>query len=275
MEELNEDGFLEELQNWESIPNFESEEMFQEFSVERDFNNYYFLNSPFVHQFSPPFTTPDFHFTDSSFNALLTPPFRVPSPKIEEDPIQPPLLNSRGKKFAGQPSKNLMAERRRRKRLNDRLSMLRSIVPNISKMDRTSIVGDTIEYVKELLDKINNLQQEINVPSFSNDHMMMPPIFKDAKPTQFMLRNSPKIDVERRKEGTQIEMRCSAKPGLLLSTLSTLEALGLEIQHCVISCFNDFALQASCSQELDHRKLLQSCEDVKQALFTTAGYGGR
>lgn len=47
---------------------------------------------------------------------------------------------------------------------------------------------------------------------------------------------------------TRIDICCAAKPGLLLSTVNTIEALGLEIQQCVISCFNDFSMQASCSE---------------------------
>ncbi|KAL6529977.1 hypothetical protein OROMI_028622 [Orobanche minor] len=181
----------------------------------------------------------------------------------------------KSKKPVGQPSKNLMAERRRRKRLNDRLSMLRSIVPKISKMDRTSILGDTIDYMRELLDKIQNLR-EGGLDEKTTDRInLLGAYLKEPKPEDStQVRNPPKFDVERRNQDTKVEVCCATKPGLLLSTLSTLDAFGLGIQQCVISCFSDFSLQASCCEVAEHRALV-SCEDVKQALFRNAGYGGR
>lgn len=183
----------------------------------------------------------------------------------------PEIRKTKSKKIDGQPSKNLMAERRRRKRLNDRLSMLRSVVPKISKMDRTSILGDTIDYMKELLEKINNLQEEMEL---GPNQLSLMSIFKDVKANEMLVRNSPKFDVERRDVDTKVEICCAGKPGLLLSTVTTLEALGLEIQQCVISSFSDFAMQASCSEEMEQRRVVSS-EDIKQALFRNAGYGGR
>ncbi|KAL4365817.1 hypothetical protein AHAS_Ahas07G0144000 [Arachis hypogaea] len=53
-----------------------------------------------------------------------------------------------------------MAKRRCRKKLNDRLYMLWSVVPKISKMDRTSILGDAIHYLRELLQRNNDLHNE-------------------------------------------------------------------------------------------------------------------
>ncbi|TKY58753.1 Transcription factor bHLH93 [Spatholobus suberectus] len=201
--------------------------------------------------------------------------------KVEEQEI--PVFNigmcdagerkPKSKKLEGQPSKNLMAERRRRKRLNDRLSMLRSIVPKISKMDRTSILGDTIDYMKELLERIGKLQEEEGEEGTSQINLLG--ISKEQlKPNEAIVRNSPKFDVDRRDQDTRISICCATKPGLLLSTVNTLEALGLEIQQCVISSFNDFSMEASCSEVAEQRNCI-SHEEIKQALFRNAGFGGK
>ncbi|CAL4912450.1 unnamed protein product [Urochloa decumbens] len=177
-------------------------------------------------------------------------------------------------KLHGAPSKNLMAERRRRKRLNDRLSMLRSIVPKISKMDRTSILGDTIDYVKELTERIKVLEQEIGA---SPEDLDLLNTLKDSSNSsnEMMVRNSTKFDVDKRGNGsTRIEICCPTNPGVLLSTVSALEVLGLEIEQCVVSCFSDFGMQASCLQE-DGKRQVISTDEIKQALFRSAGYGGR
>lgn len=56
------------------------------------------------------------------------------------------------------------------------------------------------------------------------------------------------FNVERRDQETRIEVSCPTKPGLMLSTLGTLDMLGLEVEQCVISCFNGFSVKASCCE---------------------------
>ncbi|GMH03241.1 hypothetical protein Nepgr_005080 [Nepenthes gracilis] len=307
--ELNEDGFLEELlaigrETWEINPT----EMSDFFSNASGFNGFdenavsVLPNSSFgdLHASIKPSWDCSFgefygpEMTCSSYaNTLDRPPLpsqedyslsitkgqAKPDPRRDHHPsaeipaVDPSLCvkrKNRVKKLEGQPSKNLMAERRRRKRLNDRLSMLRSVVPKISKMDRTSILGDTIDYMKELLEKTNILQEEMDEGSSQLNVMS---IFNNLKSKDVLARDIPKFDVERRIGDTRIEICCAGKPGLLLSTVATLESMGLEIQQCVISCFSDFSLQASCSEESERRELL-SLEDIKQELFRNAGYGG-
>ncbi|KAL5215665.1 hypothetical protein ABZP36_007066 [Zizania latifolia] len=57
-------------------------------------------------------------------------------------------------------SKNIALERERRKRLNERLYALRAVVPNITRMDKASIVRDAIAYVEKLQEQERRLRYE-------------------------------------------------------------------------------------------------------------------
>lgn len=54
-------------------------------------------------------------------------------------------------------------------------------------MDRTSILGDTIDYMKELLEKINNLQLETDANPNSTG------ISKNVITNEVLVRNSTKV----------------------------------------------------------------------------------
>lgn len=59
-------------------------------------------------------------------------------------------------------------------------------------MDRTSILGDTIDYMKELLQKITDLQHEMGLDDPQLPYAL--DILKDMKANDMFVRNTPKVN---------------------------------------------------------------------------------
>jgi hypothetical protein len=60
-----------------------------------------------------------------------------------------------------------------------------------AQMDRTSILGDTIDYMKELLERIKLLQEEIEQQGEAPAGMLS--VFRELNPNEMVARNTPKV----------------------------------------------------------------------------------
>ncbi|CAJ1968981.1 unnamed protein product [Sphenostylis stenocarpa] len=96
------------------------------------------------------------------------------SSSIHADERKP---RKRGRKPANgreEPLNHVEAERQRREKLNQRFYALRAVVPNISKMDKASLLGDAITFITDLQMKIKVLEAEKNMINNKDQMLSLP-----------------------------------------------------------------------------------------------------
>nr|ABW69688.1 anthocyanin synthesis regulatory protein [Ipomoea purpurea] len=207
------------------------------------------------------------------------------------------ILSSKLCKAAPQEEPNVnhvLAERRRREKLNERFIILRSLVPFVTKMDKASILGDTIEYVKQLRRRIQELEAptEVDRQSITGGVTRKnPPQKSGASRTQMGPRLNKRVTRTAERGGRPennteedavvqvevsiiesdalVELRCTYRQGLILDIMQMLKELGLEIttvQSSVNGGIFCAELRAKLKENMKGRKA--TIMEVKKAIHS-------
>ncbi|KAH7577640.1 hypothetical protein JRO89_XS01G0279400 [Xanthoceras sorbifolium] len=131
----------------------------------------------------------------------------------------------RGRKPANgreEPLNHVEAERQRREKLNQRFYALRAVVPNISKMDKASLLGDAITYITDLQTKIRVMETEKEMGN--NKHKPMP---------------VPDIDFQPRHEDAVVRVSCPLEAHPVSEVMKTFSEHQVEAQESNVSTTED------------------------------------
>ncbi|GAB4834741.1 hypothetical protein Ancab_033005 [Ancistrocladus abbreviatus] len=166
----------------------------------------------------------------------------------------------RGRKPANgreEPLNHVEAERQRREKLNQRFYALRAVVPNVSKMDKASLLGDAISYIKELKLKLQNaesdkeeLQSQVEVlkkelagkDSRLSNGFSPPSLDPDLKKFSGKQRDLD-IDVKIIEWDAVIRVYSGKKNHPAARLMAALKDLDLDVNHASISVVNDMMIQ--------------------------------
>ncbi|CAL5028354.1 unnamed protein product [Urochloa decumbens] len=192
---------------------------------------------------------------DSSSSPDGADSFSTPAAALAPPPPSPPAM-------AAATRNNKDMERGRRRRLNQKLYALRGVVPNITKMDKASIVRDAIAYVEHLQDQERRVLADISTLQLASSTVKTehatddaggfqlrraPPciVFADEETCSVTTTSSPPVrilEVQVSQSGEKmavVSLRCSRGRNAVSKLCRALEPLRLAVVTATIAAAGD------------------------------------
>ncbi|CAL4918791.1 unnamed protein product [Urochloa decumbens] len=154
---------------------------------------------------------------------------------------------------ASQNQDHILAERKRREKLSQRFIALSKIVPGLKKMDKASVLGDAIKYVKQLQDQVKGLEDDARrrpveaavlvkksqLTAEDDDGSSCDENFVGGEAGGTAL---PEIEARVSDRTVLVRVHCENRKGALIAALAEVERLGLTIMNTNVLPFTTSSL---------------------------------
>ncbi|XP_074589093.1 transcription factor MTB1-like [Curcuma longa] len=176
----------------------------------------------------------------------------LPSKEDKEGATQERRPRKRGRKPANgreEPLNHVEAERQRREKLNQRFYALRAVVPNISKMDKASLLGDAISYITELEKKLEQMEAE--------REMWGDPSFMDYKHQA----HHPEVDIQSAQDEVIVQVSCPLEKHPVSKVIQAFRDSQINVVDSKVSASTDsvlhtFIVKPPGTEQLTKEKLM-------------------
>ncbi|KAH7276445.1 hypothetical protein KP509_39G007700 [Ceratopteris richardii] len=182
----------------------------------------------------------------------------------EEDisqPVAEKKPRKRGRKPANgreEPLNHVEAERQRREKMNQRFYALRAVVPNVTRMDKASLLADAATYIEELHSKVQSLETEREKLRARLDKMVLDKSGSSLCAAQGSMFASPSLVPQRKAcphgkasirvqcllgREALIQVESSRKSYSAAKLMLALQSLHLQVHHATVEVINGRLLQ--------------------------------
>ncbi|XP_074314578.1 transcription factor bHLH19-like [Silene latifolia] len=150
---------------------------------------------------------------------------------------------------------HVLAERRRREKLSQQFIALSAIIPGLKKMDKASVLGDAIRYVKQLQAKANTLEEEVKKKSCESAVFVKKTwVIDDDEQCLAQASSSgggscdgpyPEIEAKFSDKDVLIRVHCEKKNGTIEKLISQVVELHLEMVNSSALAFGGSSLDVT------------------------------
>ncbi|XP_016201562.1 transcription factor bHLH18 [Arachis ipaensis] len=159
------------------------------------------------------------------------------------------------KRHAAHSHDHIMAERKRREKLSQSLIALAALIPGLKKMDKASVLGDAIKYVKELQGRLKVLEEENKREVESVVIVKNPRFITSSSDDDSSSCDDDTLEADGEAAVAHVEARvaaaekevllrihCKKQKGIYVKLLSEIQSLHLYVVHSSVLPFGDSVL---------------------------------